>query len=403
MAKIKVKFRPSTIKGKKGTVYYSVSHKSIVKHITTSMHIHPENWDTQNQCIKYLDSETELIQNKIDSDISALQRIIEEFENRNIDFKVADIISQFNNPAPNVSVISFINEQILFLKDCKRFGTARNYQIAADALAVFLDGRPLFFSEINSNFVELYSDYLLHKGLVRNSLSFHMRILRAVYNKAVRLGYTHQTFPFHNTYTGIDKTKKRALNEEVITKIIELDLDNKKSLAFARDMFLFSFFTRGMAYVDIAHLKKTNIHDNTIHYTRHKTGQYMTVRIEPCIKEIIDRYAASVSGSPYVFPILDSEDIKVSFDQYNIALRLYNHRLKKISELLGINYNISSYTSRHSWATAARNQNIPISLISAGMGHTSVKTTEIYLNSIENTLIDNANKEILNIFQRTYS
>lgn len=395
MAKVKVKLRPSTIEGHPGTIYYNVSHKSVVKHITTKIHVLPENWDDENECIKYLNRDNKLLQNRIDTEMAMLLRIIEELENRNIDFTVDDIIIQFNNPERYVSVVSFMKKHIAFLKDCKRLGTARNYQIAADALNNYLDGKALLFSELTSMFVEQYSDFLLQKGLVRNSLSFHMRILRAVYNKAVRLGYAEQSFPFRNTYTGIDKTKKRALNEVILSKIINLDLENKKSLAFARDMFLFSFYTRGMTFVDIAYLKKTDIQNDSIHYTRHKTGQFMTVRIEPCIKEIIDRYAESVTASPYIFPILDSEDIKKSFDQYQSALRVYNHRLKKISELVGINRNISSYTSRHSWATTARNQNIPISLISAGMGHTSEKTTEIYLNSIENSLIDNVNKGIL--------
>ena len=302
-----------------------------------------------------------------------------------------------------VSVTKFIQEQIDFLADCNRLGTARNYRLAANSLSAYLDGRELCFSELTSQFVEQYSEHLLRKGLVRNSLSFRMRILRAVYNKAVRRGYAEQSFPFRDVYTGIDRTRKRAVSEDVILRLIQLDVSDNAPLSFARDMFLFSFYTRGMAFVDIAYLRKSDIQDGAIRYARHKTGQQLAVRIEPCIRTIIERYANIANNTPYVFPILKSEDCATSFRQYNTALRLYNLRLRRLSELLGLEKPISSYTSRHSWATAARNQNVPLSVISAGMGHASERTTQIYLTSLENSIIDNANRGILEKLNKSSS
>ena len=396
MAKIRVKLRPSSIGGKAGTIYYYVSHKRIVRHITTNIHLLPEEWDEETRRIISERDDVEQLQNRIDSDTAALHQIVRELESGKIVFSTDDIVSRFCAPERHVSVVSFFLEQIQFLTDCKRLGTATNYQRAVCSLVSYLNGRDICFSELKSQFVEQYSEYLLRRGMVRNSLSFHMRILRAVYNKAVRRGYADQSYPFRDVYTGIDRTRKRAVGENVISGLIHLDIKNNPLLSYARDLFLFSFYTRGMAFVDMAYLRKSDIQDGVIRYARHKTGQELTVRIEPCMQAIINRY--NDSNSMYIFPILKTDDPEDSFRRYKTELRLYDARLVKLSKLMGLERHLSSYTARHSWATMARNRNVPISVISAGMGHSSERTTQIYLTSLENTLIDEANRDILESF-----
>ena len=399
MAKIKVKFRPSTIRGKRGLIYYYVSHRQDVRHITTPFRILPEEWDEERQDIVSGKKELEWVRHRIECDMGTLQKIVGELMQAQAAFSADDIVARFHEPERHVCLLSYFQEQIWAHTACNRLGTATNYRSAFSRLSSFLTGRSPLLSEVNTRFVEEYQDHLQQRGIARNSLSFHMRILRAVYNKAVRHGLIEQTFPFRNVYTGIDHTRKRAVSEDIITQMMRLNLEKHPSLAFARDMFLFSFFTRGMAFVDIVFLRKSNVQDGFIRYTRHKTGQQLTVRIESCMKAIIDRYAPFAENTPYLFPMLTQDDAKKSFAQYKSELRSYNNRLMQISRMLGLGDNISSYTSRHSWATAARNHNIPVSIISAGMGHTSERTTQIYLASIEDTLVDNANKGLLDSFR----
>lgn len=399
MAKIKVKLRRSKVDGKAGTIYYYVSHKKIIRHITTNIHILPEHWDEDNQRIVSAGNDTERMQNRIDSDMAVLHGIIDDLDMHR-QYTADDIVDRFRAPERHISVLSFFQQQMQLLIDCDKWSTATNYLRVASTLFAFLEGRDLCFSEMTTQFVEQYNDYLLRKGLVRNSLSFHMRILRALYNKAVRRGYAEQTFPFRDVYTGVDRTKKRAVGEGVISRLIHLELEDKPSMAFARDLFVFSFYTRGMAFVDMAYLRKSDIRNGIIYYVRRKTGQELSVRIEPCIRNIIDKYAARTDASPYVFPILRNEKPAECFRRYKTELRLFNSRLTQLSQLLDLEHNISSYTSRHSWATMARNHNIPLSVISAGMGHTSERTTQIYLTSLENSLIDNANKGLLEILTK---
>ena len=403
MTKIRVKFRPSSIEGKTGTIYYNVAHRGTVRHITTKIRLMPEQWDERKQRLVCNGPDVQGLQNRINRDLEALFRVVRKLEDESMDFTVDEIVSRFRSSEHHVSVIAFFEDQIELLTVSNHLGTARNYRMAANALAAFLKGRDFYFSELTSEFIEQFSDYLMRKGMVRNSLSFYMRILRAIYNKAVRRGFARQTYPFSNVYTGVDRTRKRAIGEDVIMQLMKLDIAGNDSLSFARDMFLFSFYTRGMAYVDIAYLRKSDIQAGIIRYTRHKTGQQLAVRIEPCIQAIIDRYADAVKGLPYVFPILKSEEATECFRQYQTSLRLHNLRLHQLSESLGIDCNISSYTSRHSWATMARNCNVPISVISAGMGHSSERTTQIYLASLEDSLIDCANKGILDKFNSSVS
>ena len=297
----------------------------------------------------------------------------------------------------STSVLDFMCTHIKRLRAANRFGTALNYEKTMKNFSEFLGGVNLPFSAMTEQLIADYNAFLVHRGMVRNSISFYMRIMRAVYNKAVRQKLVEQSHPFTEVYTGIDCTRKRAVSESIIAQLYRLELPNDSQLAFVRDVFVFSYCTRGMAFVDIAYLKKENIQNDMICYARRKTGQLLSIRIEPSIQRIIDRYAGT--DSPYVFPILSSLDTAEAYEQYQVALNTHNRLLGRLSEMLGCGCKLTSYTSRHSWATAARNHNVPISIISAGLGHTSEQTTQIYLTSLENSVIDSANKRIINCFE----
>ena len=248
-----------------------------------------------------------------------------------------------------------------------------------------------------------YESYLKARNVTMNTVSFYNRILRAVYNRAADKELTPQRNPFRHVYTGVGKTVKRAIPLGYIRKIKNEDLALKPSMDFARDMFMFSFYTRGMAFVDMAFLRKKDMRDGAIHYVRRKTGLRMTVHLEACMREIIGRYASRTRDTPYLFPVLTAEDPARAYAQYQGALNYYNRLLKKLASLLGLDSGLSSYTSRHSWATAARNHNVPLPVISAGMGHTSERTTQIYLSALETSVVDSANRKILASLNRCAS
>lgn len=300
-----------------------------------------------------------------------------------------------------LSVLHFLRLRIEERQRRMHFGTARNYARTAASFARFLAGRELSLRELTDEVVGRYNIYLIERGVTRNTVSFYMRNLRAVYNHAVNLRLVEQTHPFRNVYTGVDRTRNRAVGSELVARLGRLDLPPGDALCLARDLFLFSFCTRGMAFVDIAYLRKTDIRGDCIRYARHKTGQPLSIRIEPCIRAILDRYRPAAAGTPYAFPILTATETSAAYREYLTALNLHNRQLRRLAALLHTECRLTSYTPRHSWATEARNHHIPLSVISAGLGHTSERTTQIYLATLGNSVIDCANRRILELLETT--
>ena len=393
MATIKVKLRPSSVVGRAGTIFYQVTHRRAMQQITTNIRLQPNEWNETNEQVTVNVTDRSIIQNRIDSDTALLKRIVKDLENSGVNYSVGDIIKRYKSPECHVLVLDFMQNQIQLLRNANRLGTAQNYEKTKKNFAEFLGGVNLPFSAMTEQLIADYNAFLVQRGMVRNSISFYMRIMRAVYNKAVRQKLVEQSHPFTEVYTGIDRIRKRAVSESVISQLYKLKLTEGTPLALARDIFIFSYCTRGMAFVDIAYLKKENIQNGVICYARRKTGQLLSVRIEPSIQRIIDRYASILS--PYIFPILTSTETKQSYEEYQVAINNHNRLLRRLSKMLPTGCKLTSYTSRHSWATAARNHNVPISVISAGMGHTSEQTTQIYLTMLENSVIDDANQGLI--------
>ena len=221
-------------------------------------------------------------------------------------------------------------------------------------------------------------------------------MLRAVVGRSEQLlTLSGFFFLFRKVKTSIEKTVKRAIPIKYIRKLKSLDLRNNPSLAFARDMFLFSFYTRGMSFIDIAYLQKKDLRNNVLTYRRKKTGQKLHIHWEMCMQQIVDLYHAD-DGIQFMFSIIDDPQ-KDCRRQYQNALTRINRNLKKLGEEIGLDVPLTMYVARHSWATTAHNEGIPLAVISEGMGHDNEKTTQVYLASIENSVVDKANRKIIKL------
>ncbi len=394
MVFIKVKLRHSTAPQKPGTVFYLLRKGGKSVRLVTEYKLFPDEWNEKEQSVVFHEKQhspdVKDIDARIKNDINVLQNIIGKLPP---DTSIKNIAETFQTCIKKQYFLAFIDDQIHDLIKSSAWGTARNYRCARNSFATFLNNRDISIYSMTETLILEYDSWLKKRGITRNSISFYMRILRSVYNKAAEELFFDSEHLFGKVYTGIDRTRKRAVNEETIIQLKNLNLSEYKTLSYARDIFIFSFYTRGMAFVDIAYLKKNCIKNGSIRYIRHKTGQIINIRIESCMEKIMNRYHTK---NDYIFPIITSSDENIAYKQYQNSLSYYNKQLKKISILLGLSSPLTSYTARHTWATAARNKNIPLSVISAGMGHTSEKTTQIYLASLDNSIIDEANKFIIN-------
>ena len=372
---IKVKFRPSTVAGRPGSIVYLVTHRRVVRQITTGYKIYPDEWDEKQATLiargdKNGDGRSQYITHvakRIRQDMERLDAVIREQENKSTGFTSDDVVASFHGFLKSHSFRIFMEESIDRLKRLDKERTAETYMSAMNSFMRFRGGRDVLFDEITSDLMMEYEVWLRGNGVKKNTVSFYNRILRAVYNRAVEKELVVQHYPFKHVYTGVDKTVKRAITLEEIKRIKELDLSFKPSLDFAKDMFLFSFYTRGMSFVDMAYLKKSNLQNGI----RRKTKQTLYIKWERCMQDLVDKYPMTNTG--YLLPIIRRQGNERL--QYRNALRLVNGKLKTIAGLVGLHTNLTIYTSRHSWASIARNQNVPLAVISEGIGHDSEHTT----------------------------
>ncbi len=400
MASIKLKFRVSSLPEKEGTLYFQVIHERVVKQIGTSYRIYESEWD-EHRCDIVMQSliapnrlkAIKSVREKIAWEKNRLNKIIEQFKNKGRCFSVDEIIREYNAQSSNkTTVFEYLKIQIEKLKSTGKERTSETYKQMLLSFMKFRNGEDLFFDIIDEALICQYESHMRIFGLCRNTTSFYLRVFRSVYNRAVDDGLTEQTNPFKRVYTGVDKTSKRAISLKEIKKIKDLDLSSTPTLDFARDMFLFSFYMRGMSFIDIAYLKKKNLSNGFVVYNRRKTGQQLVVKWEKQMKHLD-------SNNPFLFPIITKED-GTERKQYLNKMMLINRYLKKIAELAKIPIPLTMYVARHSWASIAQSKNVPMQAISLGMGHDNEETTRIYLASIQTNVIDNANNKILNLLEK---
>lgn len=400
MASVRVKFRPSSVSGKEGNIYYQVIHNRVVCPIRTDYRIFESEWDDGASTLSYptpVHAERrnylQSVANHIEWDIKRLKIIIALFDRRHECYTTDDIVTKFSRQAKEQSLFTFMQEAIGQLKRLNRIRTSETYAATLSSFMKFREGQDILLYEVDSDTMMLYEAWLKGKGICPNTISFYMRILRAVYNRAVEKELVEQKHPFKHVYTGIDKTVKRAVPLKAIKRIKELDLTLKPHLDYARDLFLFSFYTRGMSFIDLAYLKKSDLQNGFLTYRRRKTNQQLTVKWEKCMAEIVAKYN-DCSTTQYLLPIITNPLVDER-KQYRNAIYRVNTALKEIARMISLPMPLTMYCARHGWASIAKSKNIPLSVISEGMGHDSEETTRIYLASLDSNVIDQANSLIL--------
>lgn len=271
--------------------------------------------------------------------------------------------------------------------------TASNYRTAIRSFLKFSKGEDIPLVRINSQLIDSYGEWLQQNNISKDTLSCYMRSLRAIYNKAVNKGFVQQCNPFCNVFTGITRTRKRSVEKEDICKLRQVDVKSDSFMNLARDIFLFCFYACGMPFIDVAFLKKSQLEDGFINYSRRKTDQPVRIKLEPCMKEIINRYSSD--DREYVFPFLSSLDEDLAYKEYKQKYSHYNKTLKILGKKAGICSSLSSYVPRHTWATLAFRSAVDLSVISQALGHTNTKTTLIYVKNIGSDKQDIVNKKLL--------
>ena len=225
-----------------------------------------------------------------------------------------------------------------------------------------------------------------------------MKTIRAIYNKAIKAGIiSKEAYPFTNYKIKTTPTEKRALDISSIKSIMQLQLNENDGLFHYRNYFLTSYMLYGVSFIDMAFLKLENIIDNRIKFFRRKTSKPYDIKITPELKEIIAFYIKDKNKSDFIFPIITRDTYELQYKDVLWARKRYNQGLKEIAEKCNIEQRLTSYVSRHSFATQAMLQDVPLQAISAMLGHNRLSTTQVYLKSLPNEVLDDYNKKLVEI------
>ncbi len=400
MATIKLKFRSSSVPGSEGALYFLVIHKRKVKTISTGYHVLPHEWDATTGSLIIPPrgerrTKLQLMQFSIDKMLQQRKEAIRKLENASREYSVYELCDSFCEIEPLNTVFTFLQGQIARQERMQRQGTAMTYTSAYRRFKEFREDVDLTFDELSPDMLEEYDAWLVERGLMPNSVRFYLRTLSTLLCKAEEEEALRDAKRlFCRVKLSYVKTTKRAISVADIRAIQKMRLPEGSSLAFARDIFMFSFYMRGMPFVDIAYLKKSDLKSGLIRYCRKKTCQPLTVEWEKEQQEIADRYAHLTVGTPYMLPIIKHTD-GTEYRQYQRAQENVNRALNKIGTRIGLKMPLTLYVTRHSWASIAQDMNYSIAIISEGMGHHSIKTTQTYLASIDTSRVDEANRSII--------
>lgn len=248
-----------------------------------------------------------------------------------------------------------------------------------------------------------YEDWLAGQQSSPNTISTYMRTLQAVYNRWMSPGIEgYNPVLFKDVYTKVESRTKRALTAEQMEQLRNTDfsvltLRQQQVLTY----FLLMFMLRGMPFIDLAHLRKSDLRNRRITYRRHKTGKLMVVDVPPDAMRLLQKYRDK-TDSEYLFPLLHGGlFMEEHHHRYQETLRHFNRELARLMKQLLPGVSVSSYTARHTWATLAYHSGVPVGLISQSLGHSSIRVTMTYLKPFDAEVIDRVNKQVISLVKKS--
>jgi len=401
MTSVKVQLNKSrALNNKTYPLVFQIIHERKKRVLPTPYHFQECNFDPDKSLVVSRRSSRVLDVDKVNSQIEkqllVLCDSIKRLEELNQKFTVDDIIVMHENRLDSCLVENYMNLLITQLNDEGRMGTMLAYQSTLNKVIAFQNGgEKLLFSNINVQWLNQFMSSLAKECVRPNTIAFYLRMLRAVYNRASKEGVAglSAVSPFNSIQIKTTKTSKRAIDLISMQRIADTKFEKSKKLEFARDLFMFSYYCRGMPFVDIVNLKWENVTDTEIRYVRRKTKQPLSIRMTEPIYQLLEKYR---SESELIFPILKNSEGSL-YKQYRSALKLHNRHLKELGGSLDLQSPLTSYVARHSWATMAKRSGVPVSVISEGLGHSSEKITYTYLAALDRSVIDDANDSISNL------
>ena len=378
------------------------THDRTTKFVALGLSVEPHYWNKDAEMITADCPDRAALQSQIDSTLATYRKKIQRLEALDMEVDFTNLFDQTSKCTPQL-VDGYFERQIATMKQAGKINTAIKYTATRTSLVKFHPAK-LRFEEITPNLLGDFETFLRGEGNQSNSIATKFSVLKAVYNKAVADKiFLCKENPFISYKVGKHwtQTRKRAIHKEDIQRLMQAELPVTRSpyTEFARDIFLFSYFSAGINFKDIATLRYVDMEEDRIFYRRHKTGKTMTCRLHPQAREIIAKYTRSEAmQEDYIFPVLDRHIHRTEQQIHNRVHKVLvhiNRELKEWSKRLGLATNLTTYVARHTYATVLKRSGVSVALISESLGHSDLSTTQIYLDSFENSQIDAAMAHLL--------
>ena len=373
------------------------------KYVSLGLSLHEKFWDFEKGKPKRNCPNKEQIERLIAAKTAEYNDLIVEMTTQQREYTVETLVSHFHNQVRCATVVELYDKLIDDMKRGGKLGNAGVYKYSRTSLLKFTGQRlQILFSDIDAVWLRRYENWLRTSGCGDTTISQLFRTLRSVFNKAVELQLVKRDYYPFDAYkvSKFDtRTKKRAITKEDVRKVIALDLSQGyPSERLARDIFVFSYFGAGINFADIALLKYGNIRDGRVQYVRKKTGKPINFLLTEEMRNIIVKYQRQgQTDEDYIFPILDRRVHRTEqqrYDRTHKVLTNTNRWLRKIGQRVGIEH-LTTYVARHTFATVLKRSGVNIAIISESLGHSDLSTTQIYLDSFENSQIDAAMQNLL--------
>lgn len=365
--------------------------------------VHPDWWDISKNCPKKGCPNKELINKIIADKIAEYNQQALEFKAEQKEFTAASLIESKQSKLQLKTIREFYTQLIKEFEEAEQVGNRLIYKNSFNSLKAYTNNKlDIYFSDIDVEWLKAYEKWQRKRGNKETTISLQFRTLRSAYNKAIDAqAVSKKYYPFdeYKVSKFNTKTRKRAITKEEVMKIITTETINATKLrVLTRDVFTFAYLSGGISFVDIANLTSNNIYRGRLRYSRQKTHQDINIKLREQAKEIIEKYAYHRKKATYLFPILNAQSHKTAMQKQNRihkVLGQINGELKVLASELEIEADMTTYVARHSFASILKNYGVNISLISEMLGHTDLKTTQIYLDSFENEQLDEAMSNLL--------
>ena len=401
-----VKLSLDTRRQKKDASYpiiLRLTHFRKTTSISLGQSVHKEYWDNKNEKIKRAfkgtSSVSKLNNQLLKEKTRAVDIINDLHEKDELNFlSILQLKSKLVKTASFESFFEYSKDIVNELRTAERFGNANTYYAVIKVLEKFTGGNDIKFNEVNYDFLKRFEIWHFSRGNSVNGLSAYMRTIKAIVNKAIKSDVVSiDAYPFTHYRIKTTPTEKRALDIDSIKSIMLLKLTETDSLFHYRNYFLASYMLYGISFMDLAFLKVQNIIDNRIKFQRRKTSKPYDINITPQLKEILSFYLQDREKSDFIFPIVKRDKFELQYKDVLWARKRYNKGLKEIAAKCNIEQRLTSYVSRHSFATQAMLQDVPLQAISAMLGHNRLSTTQIYLKSLPSVILDDYNKKLVEL------